>query len=358
MTPIRIALIADDLTGALDAAAPFVAEGMAAVVATSLRGLPRAIAAGCPVVAVSLGSREVTADKAAGMARMAARHLAGAEWMFKKIDSRLKGHVAAEVQAVAAQRGAAEVILCPAIPAMGRIVVRGKVTGFGVGTPIDVRVTAIAMAAGLGGLAVQVPDAATDADLDAMVAAVGPDVVLCGARGLAAALARKLSQGAVAAVSPLLPQPVGIAVGSRDPITLAQVAALRADHPGLNWTPAPDGQAAAFTGAGNTLLQAVPGGGGADGATVSQRLAAAFVRDHVPGRRALILTGGETATAVLAGMGVAVLQLLGEVAEGLPLSRPLDLSGSPLIVTKSGGFGAADALSRLVPGGPDTRQDQ
>lgn len=342
MPPIRVALIADDLTGALDAAAPFVAQGMAAVVATGPGGLARAMAAGVPVVAVSLGSREVPQAAAAALAAAAARELAGAEWLFKKIDSRLKGHVAAELAAVAAAWGTGRALLAPAIPAMGRVVRGGVVVGFGVAAPI-----ALAPIAACG-LQVAMPDMATDGDLDRAVAGAGPGMVLAGARGLAAALARRLGGAAVPSPPARLPGPVALAIGSRDPITRAQVAALRTARPGLAVTPAPDGAAPPFAGRGDTLLLASPGPG-ADGATVSARLAAAFCRDHLPGRAALVLTGGETASAVLAAMGVQVLDLLGEVGPGLPLSRPLDFPDAPLIVTKSGGFGAADALVRLMP---------
>ena len=343
MPPIRVALIADDLTGALDAAAPFVAQGMAAVVATGPGGLARAMAAGAPVVAVSLGSREVPEAEAAALAAAAARHLAGAEWLFKKIDSRLKGHVAAELAAVAAARGAGQALLCPAIPAMGRLVRGGAVEGVGVAKPI-----ALAPIATASGLHVAMPDTLTDFDLDRAVAGIDPATLLAGARGLAAALARRLGAAMVPPPPARLPGPVALAVGSRDPITLAQVAALRAARPGLAVTPAPDGAAPPFAGLGDTLLLASPGPG-ADGATVSARLAMAFCSDHLPGRATLVLTGGETASAVLAAMGVQVLDLLGEVGSGLPLSRPLDFPDAPLIVTKSGGFGAVDALVRLMP---------
>lgn len=340
-----VALIADDLTGALDAAAPFVAQGLSAVVATSLQGLVAAMNCGADVVAVSIGSRELPQDQAILRATQAAKAMAGADWLFKKIDSRMKGHVAAELRAVADQRGAAQALLCPAIPAMGRVVQDGQLRGFGVDAPIDLSAAALA-----SGLAVQIPPAQSDRDLDLALAQLTPQVVLCGARGLAAALARRIGRGAVAPVSPVLPQPVALAVGSRDPITLAQVTQLRAHVPGIGWTAAPVGLAPASEPAGNTILQATPGPGGVEGATVSARLAQGFVQHHIAGRRSLVLTGGETATAVLAVMNIHVLRLLGEVADGLPLSQPLDFPDPPLIVTKSGGFGPPDVLCALFSG--------
>lgn len=333
----------------MDAAAPFVAQGLSAVVATSLQGLAAALGSDAEVVAVSIGSREVPQDQAVLRAAQAAKAMVGAQWLFKKIDSRMKGHVAAELRAVADQRGAVQALLCPAIPAMGRVVQDGHLRGFGVDAPIDLSDAALA-----SGLAVQIPPAQSDADLDLPLAQVTPQVVLCGARGLAAALARRIGRGAVAPVNPVLPQPIAIAVGSRDPITLAQVARLRTHAPGINWTPAPDGVAPDTAPDGNTLLQATPGCGGVDGATVSARLAKGFVQHHIAGRRSLVLTGGETATAVLAVMNIHVLRLLGEVAEGLPLSQPLDFPDAPVIITKSGGFGPPDVLCALFSGNPQT----
>src|SRR5690606_6122283 len=58
------AIIADDLTGALDAAAPFAARGLSTVVALSAKALPKAIAQGSQVIGVSTDSREIPPDEA------------------------------------------------------------------------------------------------------------------------------------------------------------------------------------------------------------------------------------------------------------------------------------------------------
>lgn len=79
----RVALVSDDLTGALDAAAPFLAVGKYCVVATDLAALKAALAAGAEVVAVSLNSREGTAEEAARRVREAVGTLAGVPLLFK-----------------------------------------------------------------------------------------------------------------------------------------------------------------------------------------------------------------------------------------------------------------------------------
>jgi uncharacterized protein YgbK (DUF1537 family) len=61
---------------------------------------------------------------------------------------------------------------------------------------------------------------------------------------------------------------------------------------------------------------------------------------------ALVLTGGETATAVLETLGVASFTVLGEIEAGVVVSR---LPGSlPLMVTKAGAFGDAGTLVRTT----------
>ena len=63
---------------------------------------------------------------------------------------------------------------------------------------------------------------------------------------------------------------------------------------------------------------------------------------------ALLLTGGETAIAVLRTLGASGLRLAGEIGPGLALAT---LAGGPfdnlVVMTKAGGFGDADALVRV-----------
>ena len=82
-----------------------------------------------------------------------------------------------------------------------------------------------------------------------------------------------------------------------------------------------------------------------DGAAIARALAASF-RPLAAGADSLILTGGATAEAVLDALEVTVLDLVGEVLPGLPLS----LGAGWRIVTKSGGFGTAGTLADLVEG--------
>jgi len=69
-----------------------------------------------------------------------------------------------------------------------------------------------------------------------------------------------------------------------------------------------------------------------------------------------LLTGGATAEAYLAGRGIASLEVLAELAPGLPLARGVDRRGrGQWLLSKPGGFGQEgllmDLAKRLKTGG-------
>lgn len=336
MSTFRLAIIADDLTGALDAAAPFAGGDLSVVVATRPEAFPEVVASGADIIAVSTRSREIPETEAhRRVARMLAELPVGIRVM-KKVDSRLKGNVAAELDAF----GAARFLVLPAIPDFGRITSGGAVRGFGVDRPIDIRST-------LGNAAhhSSFPDTATQGEIRDAVIAAAPETVLVGARGLSVALAELAGQSCAPDLPPL-PQPVVFAVGSTDPITLSQVETLRAARPETRHLPAPSGVAPAPAGPLDaiTILQATPGQ-----ETPPTQVAASFARTVIPYLRvadAMLLTGGATAEAILDALGVWRLSVEGEVLPGLPLCRAKDRT----IVTKSGGFGQKGTFLALLDG--------
>jgi uncharacterized protein YgbK (DUF1537 family) len=342
MSFLRAVLVADDLTGSLDSVAPFAAMGLICAVAVVPEAVDAALGLSPDVVAVNLGTRELAPGIARARAEEASRLLARAEgpgtvWI-KKIDSRLKGPISAEIAGMARVLPVSRVLLCPAIPELGRKVSQGRLWGSGIERDLPVAATVGAS------LPCEVPDATSDAELDRALGRVAPGTLLAGARGLAAAVARRLCPDR-RPLSPRLRQgPMGIVVGSRDPVTLAQVAMLRAEA-GPWWIAAPDGQVPDSMAPGPFLLQATPGPGAGE-PVVAARLAAGVAR-RLAGLRTLVLTGGETAAAVLDAAGVGVLRVEGEVLPGLPLCHAADRPDFPEIVTKSGGFGPPDTLLRL-----------
>ncbi len=335
---MKVVVIADDLTGALDSAVAFAVRGLRTVCARTGEDLEAALALGASVVAVSTGSREIpeaaAVERVAFVQQVLARHAEGAR-VFKKIDSRLKGHVAAETEAL--RRPGQSRLVCPAIPRLGRLVVQGAVTGSGVARPIPV-------APRVGGDPRDVLDAESDAQLDAGLAQAPAGALLVGAAGLAEALARTLAPTPEAPRLPVPEAPALLAIGSRDPVTLAQLQALESIAAPNGAVPEP-----VLPHGGYQLLQLTAASPARPAEEVGQRFTqgvAAWVEATHPAT--LMVSGGETASAVLAQLGIGVLEIHGEVLPGLPFCRALTGRRGLGLITKSGGFGPPQTLTDLV----------
>jgi len=339
-----LAIVADDLTGALDTAAPFALRGLRVAAAVRPEGLEAALQSGAEVLVVNTASRALAAAEAARQVQAVGTALAARRpgIVFKKIDSRLKGNVAAETLALSRALGFERIVAAPAIPDQQRPTVGGAVTGRGVAAPIPI-------APVFGEAAIAVEDAMTDADMDAIVARHDWSRTLAaGARGLGAAFARTM--GAVKE-APFAPHAATLfAVGSRDPITEAQLARLLDRHPGLAVVDAPDGELAACVPSLPALLRCTGDSHGPDEA-VARRFAQGVVRE---GERlaphTLVMSGGDTALAALDRLGAALVFPEGEAMPGLPWFR-LGFGEELFLrcVVKSGGFGDPGVLDRLLP---------
>ncbi|MEU7545559.1 four-carbon acid sugar kinase family protein [Streptomyces sparsogenes] len=225
----RLLAVADDLSGAAETAAGLESRTTRSrVVLVGTAAAPRHPG---EATVLDLDSRRLSAAEAARAVRAAlALSPQGDTLVLKKIDSLLRGNVAAEVAALAG--GGAGVVVAPALPAAGRAV-RGGVVHLGA-TPLHhtdawraepgppprsvpdalgpartalIPLTAVrasrrtllsALRTALAEGRVAVCDAETDADLDAVVEAAladGPATRLVGSGGLAAALGRHLAAG-------------------------------------------------------------------------------------------------------------------------------------------------------------------
>ncbi|MEO3932315.1 4-hydroxythreonine-4-phosphate dehydrogenase PdxA [Micrococcaceae bacterium Sec7.4] len=343
-------------------------------------------------------NRRFPADEAAARLRRILDALpagAGAPTVFLKIDSLLRGPLASQLAVFAA---AGPVILAPALPPLGRSTVNGTVHHQGVplhqttlwhAEPSAPPATVAALLAPLPTAVVDLAavrsgsrelraalhtatagyphpvvicDAETPADLDA-IAAAGlslPDIRFAGASALGAALARTAGQaphGGAAVVR----SPTGqtdstrfplLVVGSASGPAREQLQALAetgvavitlspADLLAGTADPAPLQEALAAGPAAATVdASAVDPG-------VSSRIAAALARAVAPlaAGRPLMLTGGETARAVLDALGVKRLSVLGEIEHGAVLS--LAPGGNP-VVTRPGSFGNATSLRTIL----------
>jgi uncharacterized protein YgbK (DUF1537 family) len=400
-----LAILADDLTGACDSAVPFARRGLA----TRVLLAPRPVAVGpaerLDVVAVDADSRQLSRRLAVTRTTLAARALRTSETtrLFKKVDSTLRGHVGPELLACMRAWEAPLALLCPAFPATGRWVQGGEIfvdrrgslgrVAALAGLPADRRtghlgltilragveaVQASLAALAASGARVVVADADTPGHLTTLVEAATrhPEpVLLAGAGGLAGALAESIAGPGRPAERDGGPDGEGppwlVVAGSQTEVTHHQVvelsragaevlaldldellarpsvamaagrraaALLREDvTPVLRLVIAPDSAAASDR---TTRLEE-------RAARALARACRAAVEREAPG--GLFLTGGSTARACLLALGVSGLRLEREplpgIAAGVALGGAWD--GRP-VITKSGGFGAPDAIRRLV----------
>lgn len=371
---MRIAVIADDLTGAADTGVQLARAGHRTAVAFRDEPVP----AGVDAVVADTDSRGLAAGEAAARVRRAAGELAGAPILMKKIDSTLRGPLAAELGAALESGGRRAAVVAPAFPAAGRTTVGGVqlVDGEPVHrtrfardpvTPVlegdlirllGARYVAAgaspAAALAAGGLVVC--DAGTDADLEALVRAV-PDpssVLWAGSAGLAAAL------GAVypgAGVEDAVDEEPGggvlVVVGSANRTAREQVARLTADgvpvailaldRLGEDEVLACAARAAdALERAGACVLH--PGDGEGSPARIAAALAeTAALATERAAVGALVLTGGDTAVHVARRLGATGLIVEDELEPGVVVGRLLGPRRFR-IVTKAGGFGSPDVL--------------
>lgn len=118
-----IGVIADDLTGAAEIGAVGLRHGLRAEIVR--HGKPDKDA---DLVCMDTDSRSCSPLEAGERAAAAARRLqgAGALWIYKKVDSVLRGQVTAEVEAVMKQLQLHRALLLPANPSLGRLIHDGE----------------------------------------------------------------------------------------------------------------------------------------------------------------------------------------------------------------------------------------
>ncbi|WFN15398.1 four-carbon acid sugar kinase family protein [Burkholderia contaminans] len=120
----RLLIVADDLSGAADCAVAGLRQGLTAMVLLDTEHAP-APTSGVDILSVDVDSRRASKDLAArrNVAAVESLSRAGTR-VYKKVDSTLRGNVAAEVAALAPHLGMA--IVCPAYPASGRTTRDGR----------------------------------------------------------------------------------------------------------------------------------------------------------------------------------------------------------------------------------------
>jgi uncharacterized protein YgbK (DUF1537 family) len=130
MPPILV--IADDLSGAAEMAGLVFAHGLTAEVHTRFEGGSDAKA-----IVIDTDSRHLLPAEAARRVQTAMQQagLPAGGWLYKKIDSLLRGNVRAEIEAAMQAAGLARAIVVPANPSRGRVIIGGQY--FINGQPLD-----------------------------------------------------------------------------------------------------------------------------------------------------------------------------------------------------------------------------
>lgn len=296
------------------------------------------------VQAVNTASRALSPNEAARAVSSAATALWSGDrtLFFKKIDSTLRGPIAAELNAAHQGLRTRAILLAPGFPAAGRTVRHGILEVEDIsGRRETKRIRdlfprsmdgSIAQLAGAdevaqaleGGKTVLIYDSMTQEDLDALARAAQPlrGLLYAGSAGLAQAIA-----GPYASCVPPTRIPGAtrtlVVCGTSHPVTELQLKHL--DH-------------RRFAAVEVLRIRCENGD--------EERIRAAF---EAVNPQAIVLTGGDTALLALRSLGVHSLVLRGECTPGIPCgSAEGGTADGITIATKSGGFGGISALNEVL----------
>ncbi len=349
-----VLILADDLTGALDTASQF---GRGSFVALNLE-----IAGyGWKCVSLSTDTRLVPPTEAERRVREvleAALELASPRYLYKKVDSTMRGNVGAELNPFISMLETS-LPFTPAYPEQGRTVLNGRLYVGGI--PLEkteyvrelpvasslieeiVRATSPDLTIGYWGegdsgvlIAKEVPDRRA---LSLFFREISGYRVMGGSAGLALELARGV--GVERGEAPKASGPILFVSGSENEVTARQLEALSEEIPVL------EADDFGIEEVARTLR---------DGGDAAIRLRLAGMK---PGRLerirgllheagGLVVIGGETLRKLMEGMGVMGVEIGEPPEQGLAAGWIVggSLDGLP-IVTKAGGFGTETTLVRV-----------
>lgn len=360
--------LADDLSGALDAAAAFYHAGQSVRIALGIDDWAQARPD--EVVGVTTETRNAKPADAAVVVRQTLRHAAhhGRTLRYKKIDSTLRGPVAAELRALLeTMPPRTRALFAPANPRVGRTVRDGVLlvhgvpvaeTDFGRDPACPLRDSAIRRILGDAATKdVVIPDTATAADLAQAVRemdAAGGDWVAIGSGALAVPVTGRLAKPPQKIASPptVADSPILMIGGSAHPLNRTQAGALLQErqlhaHEVAVASPTAAGQAAAITlrKSGGAILQ-LPATRIAPVVALQAIVDAAVTAIEAAGVTRVFATGGETAFALCQRLGIRTLLFLEEIEPGLSLSYGEGPNGPLLLAVKPGGFGDQETWVR------------
>ena len=388
-------ILADDLSGAADCAAAF--ASLFGPVPLYTKSPPHGIGR----FAVDTAGRTMDSKTAAAAVTriVSLLEVDKVQLVFKKIDSTLRGHLAAELRAAleAAPKFAGAVV-CPSFVEQGRSLRSGQLFVNGVlqrdegGLALDLgsmlktsglncsiisqdpslRPQDLAERIGRAlsaGVRMVVVDAAENSDLERLAHAVDLldlPVLLAGSAGLARAVAQRMAgkarRRAYRIPGAALPGRCAIGlVGSHSRVSKTQVQSL-ARHGGAeivccdaaDWLRGTGCRrvsralavARACTARGRNVLFAIDGIPVHGSSDILVKSMANAVAPLMADAAALLLTGGDTARAAIDALMIGHLEVLGEFEAGISISRAAGRQG-PEIYVKAGAFGDGMVLQRV-----------
>lgn len=407
-----IAIIADDLTGALDSAVAFSSLGARILLPAKDTRDVRGNACESYALASATNSRALTADAARLAATALTRSMTSANTLFVKIDSTLRGNPHAHLQgALDAWREKvphAFAVICPALPLMGRTVHHGEVLdnlvpitrSAAAADPISSAASAelstvfpdsvqLKFAGVDGGEGITrtlfehvhdtthaIPrtvwvDANTDEDLDRIaeaIIALGAAAVAVGSAGLAAAIARhrisSLSEGAPATS---LPDTSGVSghrpstlvlVTSLHPAAREQVSMVGSLNSDITFLTSDVPEAAISLPPSPRVVVVTTAERESTSVKVDQFVAidvaleAAVLAARILAAGdfdSILAIGGDGASALLRTLSAVGIEVTGELMAGVPIGHLIGgTTHGTKVVTRSGGFGNDQHLNEIL----------
>ncbi len=406
---VRLLIIADDFTGALDTGVQFAARGARTCVATDPAYDFSRADAEAQVLVLDAETRHLRPEAAYGVVFRAVENALkfGFTYIYKKTDSALRGNVGAELTAVMNAAGADSLAFIPALPKMNRVTRKGVhyIDGVPVAQSVfgqdpfePVRFSSVKEIVAAQSKTpvvlhepgqaeaepgIHVYDAETREDLQKTGRALGREGLRlsAGCAGFAEVLAELLALEGTPPGPPCLVPSLFVACGSVNPVTLRQMeTAEAAGFPRVHLTPeqklepgwleTPDCAAAAaawLEAAGEEkrfILDVNDPPGRDDTAAYARehRLSTEDLRVRISSQlgrliqrlldqgldATLLCTGGDTLLALTRAVGVAELTPVCDLDTGAVLTNFVYMGKTYHIISKSGGFGEPDLFIRLA----------
>ena len=372
--PPRLLIIADDLTGANDTGVQFAKQGIDVLVSLVPEQDLQTFAPVCQVLVVNTESRHLSPEQAYQRVYQVAQQgvQLGIPQFYKKTDSTLRGNVGSELAALLAATNAPELFFAPAYPKLHRTTRDGL--QFVNGVPLQRSAFAVdplnpVLEASIAKVIAQQTDIATkpfvphvtetndhtiyvvdaESDDDLRVAAdwLNAKPLLAGSAGLAEFLAEAMLGSPEPRVSPPLPLPVLVVNGSLHEVSLQQVKHAAEQGWGVIEVTAETSVAqlnAALDGTQRVVLTT-------SSCTINPQFAQQLARLVHPMRTRfslMVVFGGDTLAAIAAISGWTAFRPLTELRPGVPLVQ-VGGTGGLLLLTKAGGFGPVDFITKYLP---------